>query len=190
MAVLVDHFEARLGVLEGAWSVAEQAPEGAPQVGYFTGGVLEGVQSFATIGLHRTALESRTGRHLHLELLGCNRPVPGDEVGPFSGVLEYVAGRLLTSGQAVLRGDVLRLPMALTPGGSMTALYAAIPVYFDDAFASVVLENGSDVAVVWLVPVGNHEADFIDEKGWEAFERELVRQDPDLLDLSRSEISL
>lgn len=111
-------------------------------------------------------------------------------MGPFSGVLEYVAGRLISSGQAVLRGDVLRLPMPLTPGGSMTALYAAIPVYFDEAFASVVLENGSDAAIVWLVPIGNREAEFVEEEGWEAFEQELVRQDPDLLDLSRSEMAL
>ncbi|MER5312914.1 suppressor of fused domain protein [Streptomyces sp. NPDC002773] len=188
MAVLVDHLEARLGGLEGAWSAGEQSPEGAPQVGYFTGGVLEGARSFATIGLHRTPLASRSGRHLHLELLGCDRPEPGEEPGPFPGVLEYVAGRLISGGQAVLRGDVLRLPMPLTPGGSMTALYAAAPVCFDEAFGSVVLENGSDVAIVWLVPIGDREAEFVERNGWEAFERELVRHDPDLLDVGRAEI--
>jgi hypothetical protein len=191
-AVLVEHCEARLGGLVGAWSARDRAPEGAPQVGCFTGGRLGGgVQSYATIGLHATPLLSRTtGRHLHLELVGCDRPVPGDETGPFLGVLEYVAEQLLAGREALLRGDVLRLPMALTPGGAMTALYAAIPVYYDDAFASVVLENGSDVAVVWLVPVTSAEADFVERRGWEAFERELVRQDPDLLDLDRPEIKL
>ncbi|MFG2900366.1 suppressor of fused domain protein [Streptomyces zaomyceticus] len=187
-AVLIDHFEARLGGLEGAWSAGEGTPEGAPQVGWFAGGVLAGVHSFATIGLHRTPLASRTGRHLHLELLGCNRPVPGDEAGPFPGVLEYVSGLLISRGRAVLRGDVLRLPMPLTPGGSMTALYAALPVCFDEEFASVVLENGSDVAVVWLVPIGDREAEFVEREGWEAFENELVRHDPDLLDLDRPEM--
>ncbi|MFF8280636.1 suppressor of fused domain protein [Streptomyces lateritius] len=189
--VLVEHFEARLGGLVGAWSAREGAPEGAPQVGYFTGGHLAGVQSYATVGLHATPLLSRTtGRHLHLELVGSNLPVPGDETGPFPGVLEYVAERLLAGREAVLRGDVLRLPMALTPGGAMTALYAAMPVYYDDDFASVVLENGSDVAVVWLVPVTSAEADFVERRGWEAFEHELVRQDPDLLDLNRAGIGL
>ncbi|MFJ2092225.1 hypothetical protein ACIOEW_23575 [Streptomyces sp. NPDC087901] len=45
MAVLIDHLEARLGRLVGAWSVRDGAPEGAAQVGYFTGGVFEDVQS-------------------------------------------------------------------------------------------------------------------------------------------------
>ncbi|MGW7363623.1 suppressor of fused domain protein [Streptomyces sp. NPDC054841] len=183
--------ESRLGRLLGAWSPGEGAPEGAPKVGYFAGGTLEGVQSYATIGLHRTPLTSRTsGRHLHLELLGCNRPVSDDEPGPFPDVLEYVAERLVAGGEAVLRGDVLRLPMPLTPGGTMTALYAAIPVYFDDDFGSVVIENGSDVALVWLVPIGDREAHYVEREGWEAFERKLVQEDPDLLDLNRPEIRL
>jgi hypothetical protein len=191
MAALVDHFESRLGRLVGAWSADEQALEGTPQVGYFTGGAIEGVQSFATIGLHRTALTSRTtGRHQHLELMACHHPVPGDEYGPFASALEWVAGRLVASGEAVLRGDVIPLPMPLLKESALTSLYAAVPVYFDDDFASVVLENGTPVSVVWLVPIGDSEAAFIRKKGWGVFEQELIRQDPDLLDLNRSEITL
>lgn len=190
MAALVDHFESRLGTLVGAWSAGEQSPEGTPQVGYFAGGTLEGVQSFATIGLYRTPLRSRTsGRHQHLELLACCRPMDGEDCGPLPGVLEYVAERLVSSGEAVLRGEVIPLPMPLVPNGAMKALYAAIPVYFDDDFGSVVLENGSETSVVWLVPIGESEAAFIQAKGWGAFEEELVRHDPDLLDLNRAEIS-
>ncbi|MFI6107332.1 hypothetical protein [Streptomyces sp. NPDC051310] len=40
------------------------------------------------------------------------------------------------------------------------------------------------------MPVTSAEADFVERRGWEAFERELVRQDPDLLDLARAEIAL
>lgn len=113
-------------------------------MGCSTGGPLGGgVRSYAAIGLHATLLLSRTtGRHLHLELLGCDRPVPGDETGPLPGVLEYVAERFLAGREAVLRGEVLRLPMA--PGGAMTVLYAVIPGYYDDAFASAVPENRSE----------------------------------------------
>ncbi|MGN9756669.1 suppressor of fused domain protein [Streptomyces sp. SD31] len=144
-----------------------------------------------TIGLFKTPLTSRvSGRHQHLELLTCGRPVPGDEHGPLPGVLEWVADRLVASGEAVLRGEVIPLPMPLIPGGTMTALYAALPVYFDDDFASVVLENGVETSVVWLVPIGASEAAFVREKGWPAFEEELVRQDPDLLDLNRAGMTL
>jgi hypothetical protein len=116
--------------------------------------------------------------------------VPGEETGPLPGVLEWVAERLVVSGEAVLRGDVIPLPMPLLPGGTMTALYATHPVYFDDDFLSVVLENGVETAVVWLVPIGASEASFVRERGWDAFEEELARQDPDLLDLNRAEMAL
>ncbi|MFD7719962.1 suppressor of fused domain protein [Streptomyces sp. NPDC059814] len=191
MAVLIDHLESRLGRLVGAWSVRDGAPEGAAEVGYFTGGVLDGVQAYATTTLHRTHLVSpTTGDPQHLELLGCNRPIAGDEYGPFPGVLEWAAERLVTSGTAVLRGDVVPLPMPLCPGGTLTHLYAAMPVYFDDGFFSVDLENGTHVSVVWLVPIHGVEANYVTKNGWPAFEEELTKQDPDLFDLDRPPMSL
>ncbi|MEU9623082.1 suppressor of fused domain protein [Streptomyces sp. NPDC048155] len=185
MATLIDHLETRLGPLVGAWSVRDGAPDGAAQVGYFTGGVFEGLRSYATITLHETHLVSPTsGEPQHLELLGCGRPLAGDEDGPFPGVLEWVAERLATMGRAVLRGEVVSLPMPLTPDGPMTALYAAMPVYFDDDFLSVTLENGTNVSVVWLVPIHGAEAEYVAKNGWPAFEDELRKQDPDLFDPS------
>ncbi|MDQ0795950.1 suppressor of fused domain protein [Streptomyces sp. B1I3] len=191
MAALLDHLEARLGRLVGAWSVRDGAPEGASEVGYFTGGAFEGVQSYATTTLYRTHLVSpTTGEPQHLVLLGCGRPLAGDEHGPFPGVLEWVAERLATTGQAILRGEVVPLPMPLGPGGSMTALYAALPVYFDDSFFSVTLENGTHVSVIWLVPLHGAEAEYVAKNGWPAFEEELTKQDPDLFDLGRPQMSL
>lgn len=191
MAALIEHLESRLGPLAGAWSPGEEAPEGSPQIAYFSGGVLPGVHAFATIGLFKAPLTSRvSGRHQHMELLACGWPAPGGDPGPLPSVLEWVAGRLLTGGDAILRGDVIPLPMPLVPGGTMTALYAAHPVYFDDDFASVVLENGVETIVAWLVPIGATEAAYVREKGWPAFEEELARRDPDLLDLNRAEMAL
>ncbi|MFF3845014.1 suppressor of fused domain protein [Streptomyces sp. NPDC002328] len=191
MSVLVDHLEARLGRLLGAWEPREGAPGGVPKVGCFAGGVLAGVRSYATIGLFRSHLASRvSGRAQHLELLACGRPVSGDEGGPLPGVLEWVAERMVVGGGAVSRGEVIPLPMPLIPGGAMTALYAAQPVCFDDGFGSVVLENGVETSLVWLVPIGDSEAAFVREKGWDVFEEELGRQDPDLFDLERVEMRL
>jgi hypothetical protein len=65
-----------------------------------------------------------------------------------------------------------------------------LPVYFDDDFFSVTIENGSDVAVVWLIPITAEETAFIRDEGWEAFEDALVRQDPDLLDPDRPQLDL
>ncbi|WP_406097540.1 suppressor of fused domain protein [Kitasatospora purpeofusca] len=57
----------------------------------------------------------------------------------------------------------------------MTSLYAGLPVYFDDDFFSVTIENGSDVAVVWLIPITAEETSFIRDKGWGAFKDPLCQ---------------
>jgi hypothetical protein len=190
MPELIDHLEGRLGRMGGAWSARDGAPEGSPQVAWFRNGQLPQVQAFATIGLFRTPLRVQTSdRHYHLELLACDYVNDGEESGPLPGVVEFVAERIVQGGHAVLRGDVIPLPVPL-PGGSKTALYAALPVYFNDDFFSVTIENGSDVAIVWLVPITSAEADFVRVKGWQAFEQALAAQDPDLVDLNRAGLDL
>jgi hypothetical protein len=124
-----------------------------------------------------------------LELLACENTSRATGYGHFPDVLELVAEQLLASGQAIVRGDVVPLPAPL-PGGTMTSLYAALPVYFDDGFFSVTIENGSAVVIVWLIPITAGETAFIREKGWRAFEDVLARQDPDLLDPARPPLDL
>ncbi|WP_229853337.1 suppressor of fused domain protein [Streptomyces violascens] len=156
----------------------------------FRNGRLSGCQAFATIGRFRTPLQHPTlDRHFHLELLACENTRRTTGYGHFPDVLEYLAGQLLASGQAILRGDVVPLPTPL-PGGTMTSLYAGLPVYFDDDFFSVTIENGSDVVIVWLIPITDQETAFIRDKGWQAFEDALARQDPDLLDPARPQLDL
>ncbi|MFE1949308.1 MULTISPECIES: suppressor of fused domain protein [Streptomyces] len=190
MPELIDHLESRLGRMAGAWSTRDGAPAGTPQVAAFRDGRLERVQAFTTIGLSRTPLRSPdSDRHYHLELLACDYVQDSEDYGPLPAVVEFVAERMVESGHAVLRGDVIPLPVPL-PGGSKTALYAALPVCFDDAFASVTIENGSEVAIVWLVPLTSAEADFVRARGWQEFEQALVAQDPDLLDIGRAGLDL
>ncbi|MFB6815026.1 suppressor of fused domain protein [Streptomyces sp. NPDC056347] len=189
MPELIDHLEGRLGRMGGAWPARDGAPEGSPQVAWFRGGRLPRVQAFATIGLFRTPLRAGTSeRHYHLELLACDYVNDDQEPGPLPSVVEFVAERMVQGGHAVLRGDVIPLPVPL-PGGK-TALYVALPVYFDDDFDSVTIENGSDVTIVWLIPVTSAEADFVRAEGWQAFEQELAARDPDLIDLDRAGLAL
>lgn len=74
-------------------------------------------------------------------------------------------------------------------GSRFAYLYAALPVYYDDDFNSVVVENGDSVAIVWLVPITSGEAQFVAERGWEKFEQELIKRDPDLMDMNRETIA-
>ncbi|MFE4862105.1 suppressor of fused domain protein [Streptomyces sp. NPDC056670] len=164
--------------------------QGSPQTACFRDGRLAGCQSFTTIGLSRTPLRHPSSdRHFHLELLACENTSRATGYGPLPEVLEFVARDLLASGRAVLRGDVVPLPSPL-PGGTMTALYAGLPVYFDDDFFSLTIENGSRVAIVWLIPITEQETAFIREQGWRAFEDALALQDPDLLDPARPQLDL
>jgi hypothetical protein len=176
---LIEHLEARLGALTGGWK------RDGFQVGAYAGSL--GADWFATAGLSRHPLHSRTsGRHLRQELIVGSRP--GEHTTGLPHLLGQVADELLASGQALLRGDVLGPRGPLAPGSAMEALYAAIPVYHDDEFAAVDLPDGTRAAIVWLVPISSAEAAYVASHGWNAFEDELVRHDPDLLDVGRAEL--
>ncbi len=169
---LIEHLEDRLG------QITEGRQHDGFQVVAFESGW------FATIGLSRHHLKSRTsGRQLRLELITAGRPA---EFLP--GLLGQVADELLASHEALLRGDVIGPRGPLVPGSALEAWYAAAPVYQDDGFAAVDLDDGARAAIVWLVPVSRAEAAYVGSHGWRAFEDELVRHDPDLLDLGRAEL--
>lgn len=174
---LIEHLEARLGALTGGWK------RDGFQVGAYAGAF--GAKWFATAGLSRHPLHSRTsGRHLRQELIVGSYPS-----GPTEGLphlLGQVAGELLASGQALLRGDVLGPRGPFAPGSAMEALYASSPSYFDAEFAVAEVDDGDRAAIVWLVPISAAEAAYVASHGWNAFEDELVRHDPDLLDVGRA----
>ncbi|MEU3503444.1 suppressor of fused domain protein [Streptomyces hundungensis] len=185
MSIILSHLEARLGRMSGGWSVNLGVREEKLTVCMFEGGKIPGVTAFATLGLSEFALQSPGGDHsYYLELMGCQY-APVDGYGPFPGALEGLANQVARSGRLIRRGDVIDLPGAMGPESEMVALYAALPVYFDDDFSSVRREDGRGVAIVWMIPIGATEADYVRERGWEAFEAQLVSKDPDLLDLKR-----
>jgi hypothetical protein len=186
---LIEHLEARLGAITGGWS---RDPDGRPRgfrVAGFSKGVIPGVESFSTIGLSRYELVSpRSGRQLRLELVAGERG--GSDMAYLPGLVGQLADEILGAGQALLRGDVIGPRGPLVPGSKMEAWYAAAPVYYDDGFAAVDLEDGHRAAIVWIVPISRREAEFVSANGWQMFENLLIKHDPDLLDLHREELPL
>jgi hypothetical protein len=181
--------ESRLGRLVEGWSVDPDSNPMPFQLGRFQDGMLPGVVTYATIGLSKHGLASRTsGRGIHQELLLSVRT--GSASGFFPALLHQLAMGLLERGEPILRGDVIGPRGAIIPGSSLEAFYAAIPVYYDPGFAAVDLESGNRAVMVWMIPIGKAEAAFVAEAGWAAFESRIAEQDPDLLDLKRSEIRL
>jgi len=173
--------------MQGGWAVDIGASEKGVTVGLFEGGRLARVRSFATIGLSEHPVVARnSGRELRMELIGCSYDGPSSDYGPWPGILDHLAKVSVESGQAILRGDVIKLPGEMAPGSWLNALYATPPVYFDDSFSSVDIGGGHQAAVVWLLPIGASEADLVQKSGWRAFENVLESSNPDLLDLKRA----
>jgi hypothetical protein len=102
--------------------------------------------------------------------------------------VQLVARDLLARHTAILRGQTFPLPGSVAEGSVLSSLYAAVPGYFDEEFDAVTIEDGTEVAIVWLVPIAASEKNYIDVNGWADFEQRLVERDPDLLDLHRGAI--
>ncbi|WP_143234454.1 suppressor of fused domain protein [Paractinoplanes atraurantiacus] len=190
MPVLIDHLERRLGRMTNSWRGDSRPGLPTFNVGGFADGVIADTTSYATLGLSKLPLHHPShDRHFFVELIAAAHDPAGAFRDSFLGALEFMWTRSLNSREVVLRGDVVSLPSEVMVASRFSFLYAALPVYYDDAFKSVVVESGDEVAVVWLVPITSSEAKFVAERGWKEFEQELVKIDPDLLDMSRQAIA-
>lgn len=185
MVGLVEHLERFLGPIDVGWSKDADGRVMPFQIVRFDG--TDGV-AFSTLGLSKFGLRSATsGRSIHHELLML---VPKAlKEGPIPALLQQAATGALEAGGAVLRGNVIGPYGPLLPGSAMEALYAAMPAYFPDDFASC-SEDGRRVAIAWLVPISAVEAKYVETHGWDAFEDRLAESDPDLTDFYRDSSAL
>jgi hypothetical protein len=146
-----------------------------------------GAVTFATVGLSSYPLQSaQSGRQIKQELLmTC---LESQKELNIPAILQQVGAERRRRQQALLRGELIGPRGPLFPGRSLTALYAAIPIYFPDGMHSSVDSKGDETVFVWLLPLHESEAAMVAADGWEAFERKLADQDPDLNDLDRPQI--
>ena len=96
---------------------------------------------------------------------------------------EFVRGR----NRALLRGDVVGPSEPLISGVRARAAYAAIPVFFDDEFATY---RGSSppTVLVWVIPLPSEDAELVKRQGWQSFEDKLETCSVDFWDLNRPPI--
>jgi len=185
--LIVAHLESRLGRIVGGWrGQASKTPVNVDVV-EFSRPPFPEVRAFATIGLSRMPLRSRQSKKMiRQELLWMHRS--GTDAPDVFGLLCGVVS-LCAKGHALLRGDVVELGRPFGAESRLSALYATQPAYFPDDFAVCKLESGEPCVVVWLFGVTSREAEFARKEGWDRFEQLLLEQDPDLLDLRRSELT-
>ena len=188
MSLLIAHLESRLGRIQSGWTRDPEGVELPFQVAEFRGGgQLAGSTSYATVGLSAHYLPSPSGdKEMSMELIMSTHSALAPGRLPQS--LQHLTKDLLRRHTAILRGQTFTLPGAVADGSVLSALYAAVPGYFDEDFDSVEIEDGRGVAVVWMIPISVSERDYVSDSGWDVFERRLVDKDPDLLDLNRPSI--
>jgi hypothetical protein len=190
VATLIDHLESRLGRIQSGWNTDPSGAEIPFQVVEMRGGgQLEGSTSYSTLGVSSHALLTPgTPEPTHMECVMTTHSAHAPARIPQSVVL--LGKELLDSHTAIRRGEVFPLPGPIAEGSKLTHLYAALPGYFDPDFDTVVIEDGTEVVIAWMVPIADSEAKFVHDKGWDKFEENLVKMDPDLLDLFREPLSL
>jgi hypothetical protein len=188
MSLLIDHLESRLGKIQSGWTRDPEGNELEFQVAEFRGGgQLPGSTSYATLGLSNHRLPGPSGgREMSMEFLMSTHSALAP--GRFPQALQFLTKEVLRRHTAILKGETFTLPFTVAETSEMSTLYAAVPGYFDDKFDAVDIEGGRGVAIVWMVPITEAERSFVREAGWDAFERELVKKDPDLLDPRRPSI--
>ncbi|MFJ3407280.1 suppressor of fused domain protein [Promicromonospora sp. NPDC090134] len=183
---LIDHFERRLGTISGG----KRLKIDGVQIAHYENGRFRAVASWSTLGMSRHVLTVRgtTDRYV-LEVFLAMREFSNLGTADVGRCVEWVAGEMIGRHEARIRGDVQKLPSPIHPESLLDHVYFANPVYYDEDFYSVELEpNGQAAGIVWLIPIGPHEAEYVREHGWRRFEEQLERVDPDLFDLTRDEI--
>jgi hypothetical protein len=181
---VTDHLEHHLGLIEEAWSTNAAGEKLPFSVVRLPGGPLKDRKVFATVGLSDHALTSNSSSKLIRQELIFIAPASfGDRNIP--ALLQQVGMETLEGHTALLRGEVLGPRGRLFEAGEMEALYVSIPVYLPESFAAFKRDDGETVIMAWLVPVSGTEATLIKQHSWEAFEDELVKNDPDLSDPER-----
>lgn len=181
---LIDHLERYLGKFLDGWKSDDKSEVNLFDVVRYRG-AFEGVVAFSTLGLSKHVLSSRVSeKSVRCELVMMTR----DNGEWIPRILDQIGSEIVRSGFAPLRGDVIGPRGRIAPEYQMTSLYASIPIYLPENFSSFELQTGEQVVFIWLIPIYSREADLVRHRGWEIFEDELEKQDPDLLDMRRDAI--
>jgi hypothetical protein len=177
---LLEHIETALGPIEEGWELTESPSR--IRVASFRQQPFEGAITYVTIGLSENVLPMTAGRDVRQELVFSAHE--SFSRGAISSFLLTFADYILSKRRALLRGDVVGPGEPIIPGVSLDAVYSALPVIFQEGFATYDA-TAPPTVFVWLIPLHEREADFVKKNGWNRFEDMLAEKDPDLLDLNR-----
>lgn len=180
---IIDHAEKFLGKISQGWK--EHLSSDSLQVVRFEDSPFESVDTFFTLGLSHHELIISDKKKVRQELI-----LPLSSVSlaeKIVSVMLFICELILKDHNALLRGQVIRLPVDAAKKLGLDAMYCAIPVFMSDNFATF---SGSQppTVVVWVIPIYTSEANYVDKNGWGKFEDLLEEKNPDLFSLEREPI--
>jgi hypothetical protein len=179
---LPEHYEQHLGEIARGWS-DEKRMHGI-QVVSFDSQPEAGVRTFATLGLSRHIVALSGTRRIRQELLmSANEGFSADAA---AGLVMSLAEHVLQRGKAFLRGEVIGPETPVIAGSTLTAIYVTNPSPFDKSLTEFSSELPATV-FAYLIPITEAEKALVRERGWNWFEDELERQNPDIWDLGRTD---
>lgn len=180
---IIEHAEKFLGKISLGWK--EKLSSNGLQVVCFKNKPFETVDTFLTVGLSQHVLRISAEKKVRQELI---LPISGTGLPEIIvSLLLFICELIMRNHDAVLRGQVIRLPVDAAEKLCFDAVYCAIPVFIDDEFATF-RESQPPTIFVWMIPIYKREADYVDANGWSKFEDLLEQRNPDLFSLERESI--
>lgn len=182
---IIEHAEKFLGKISYGWR--DQWSTDGLQVVCFKNSPYDEVDTFLTIGLSNHELRIYDTKNVRHELI---LPISGlDTPEKIVSLMFFMSEHILSNHNALLRGQVVVLPINIADKIGFKALYCAMPVFLDDDFATF-NKMSSPVVIVWLIPIYSNELDYVAKNGWSKFEDLLQHESPDLFSLKREHINL
>ncbi|WNB76607.1 suppressor of fused domain protein [Methylomonas koyamae] len=177
---IIEHVESYLGEIDQGWNAPPES-KNRFSVARFRNQPVEGMSTYVTLGLNHHILLMKKIEIRQELVFSVFESVPSDEIVSF---LFRLIDLILSKHEALLRGQVIGPGKPLFSESPMNAIYTSMPVIFEEGFNTF---NGSSppTILVWLIPIFESEARYVQEYGWEAFEDILEKEDPDLWDLKR-----
>lgn len=180
---IIEHAEKFLGKISQGWK--EKPSSDGLQVVCFKDAPFEAVDTFMTAGLSHHELRISDEKKVRQELIF---PISGTGLSEMiASLLLFICELILRDHAAVLRGQVILLPIDVAEKLGFDAVYCAIPVFMDDEFATFG-ESQPPTVIVWMIPIYKSEAAYVDANGWSKFEDLLEEKSPNLFSLGRESI--
>jgi len=184
MVPLLQFLESQLGQMAGG-QIFESPPGREVYVARYDNQPVTDAITYVTTGLSRHVLHQLSGPDIRLELLTCTWS--SFREASLDSLLFILAQQILDRHHAPAQGEYIGPAGPVVTGSKLEAFYFMPPLYHPETL-EVFSDEPPETIIVWALPVAPSEVEFIKNSGWRAFEKELHRVAPDVMDMFRDPI--